>query len=114
MHRYLLLMRGDQAEFLAMTPEDKKKMIAEHLRFSKELQEKKILVDGAGCYETSVLLAKDGRSVKMMKDPFTGTDNQLSGFYVIKATGDAEALTIAKGCPALKQGETVEVVRLGH
>jgi len=107
-------MRGDQAEFLAMTPDDKKKMIAQHLQFSKELQEKKILADGAGCYETSVLLAKDGKSIKMTQDPFTGTDNQLSGFYIIHAKSDAEAITIAKGCPALKQGETVEVVRLGH
>ena len=102
MSRYLFLMRGDQAEFLAMKPEEKKKMIADHLQYSKELEEKNILIDGAGCYESSVLLAKDGRSIQSTKDPFTGTDNQLSGFYLIKAKNDAEAVAIAKGCPALK------------
>jgi len=114
MSRYLLLMRGDQTGFLAMSSVDKKKRIAEHLHYSKELQEKKIFIDGVGCFETSVILSKHGRSIKMTKNPFAGTDDQLSGFYIIQAKNDEEAVKIAKECPALVHGETVEVVKLGH
>ena len=107
-------MRGDQTGFLALTSAGKKKIITEHVKYSKELQDKKIFQEGVGCYETSVILKKVGRSVKTTKDPFAGTENQLSGFYVIHAKNDEEAVKIAKGCPALKQGETVVVVKLGH
>lgn len=114
MSRYLLLMRGDQTGFLAMSPAEKKKVIGDHIQFSKELEAKGMIFDGDGCSTSSVLLEKKGNCVKSKKNPFEGTDSQISGFYVIEAENDAEAEKTAKGCPALAHGETVEVILLGH
>jgi len=114
MPRYLLLMRGDQSGFIAMSPAEKKKVIGEHVQYSKELEAKKVFLDGVGCYESTVLLEKKGNCIKAKKDPFSGTDHQVSGFYIIEAKNDAEAEKTAKGCPAFKHGETVEVIKLGH
>lgn len=114
MSRYLLLMRGDQTGFLAMSPAEKKKVIGDHVQFSKELEAKGMILDDDGCSADTVLLEKKGKCVKLKKNPFEGTDSQISGFYVIEAKNDAEAVKIAKGCPALEHGETVEVILLGH
>lgn len=114
MPRYLLLMRGDQSGFIAMSPAEKKKVIGDHIQYSKELEAKGMILDGDGCSASSVLLEKKGKSVKSKKNPFEGTVSQISGFYVIEAKNDAEAEKIAKECPALAHGETVEVILLGH
>ncbi len=114
MPRYMLLMRGDQSGFLAMKPEEQKELINDHIQFSKALEAKKMIFDGDGCSANTVLLEKKGRCVKSKKNPFEGTDSQVSGFYMIEAKNDTEAEKIAKGCPALAHGETVEVIKLGH
>jgi len=114
MSRFLLLMRGDQTSFLAMSPAEKKKVIGDHIQFSKELEAKKIILDGDGCSESTVLLEKKGNCIKAKKNLFSGTDGQVSGFYVIEAKNREDAVKIAKECPALAHGETVEVIKLGH
>jgi len=114
MSRYLLLMRGDQSGFNSMTAEEQKKIIGDHIQFSQELEKKKLILDGDGCSSSTILLEKKGKCVKTRSNPYAATENQLSGFYVIEAKDDEDAVRIAKGCPALKHGESVEVVKLGH
>ena len=39
---------------------------------------------------------------------------QLSGYFIILADNMEKAIEIAKSCPSLKFGESVEVIALGH
>ncbi|MBN2790674.1 MAG: hypothetical protein JXR69_10835 [Candidatus Delongbacteria bacterium] len=110
MSRYLLLMRGDQSSFVGRSEEEQKAIIADYIDYADELDKKAKMLYGDGCSYHSVLLKGD----EVKQDPFVYTDKQLSGFYMIEAENDEEAQSLAKECPALKHGESVEVVKLGH
>ena len=110
MSRYLLLMRGDQSNFINCSEDEQKSIIADYVQFADELDKSKKMIYGDGCSYQSILFK--GNEVK--HDPFVDTDKQLSGFYIIEVDSDEEAYKLAKRCPALKHGESVEVVKLGH
>jgi hypothetical protein len=114
MPEYMLLMRGSQAGFLNLDEAGQQEVINEHLAWSRELSSRGILISGAGFSNQTVLLTPAVSGVKQIPQPFAGTDNELSGFYLIKAESLAAAIEIAHDCPALQQGESVEVVPLGH
>lgn len=114
MSEFMLLMRGSQEGFLTMSEAEQKEIINQHMNWAKELAEKGILINGAGLSNETVMLAPSENGVKQTKQPFLGTDNELSGFYLIKAENMQKAIEIAHNCPALRQGESVEVVPLGH
>lgn len=110
MSRYLLLMRGDQSNFVNCSEEEQKNIIADYTKFSDDLDKSNKMIYGDGCSYNSILL----KGNEVSNDPFVETDKQLSGFFIIEAETDEEAHELAKKCPALKHGESVEVVKLGH
>jgi len=114
MPKYLLLMRGDQSRFMALPAEGKRRVIADHEAWSRELAEAGHMVDGDGLAFDSVLLTREAAGIVEKANPHVGDPRQLSGFYIIEARDDAAALSLARGCPALGHGESVEVSRLGH
>ncbi|MBN1971718.1 MAG: hypothetical protein JXR48_13670 [Candidatus Delongbacteria bacterium] len=114
MERFLLLMRGDQEKFNTLTDPEKKLIINQHINFSKDLNKEGILVEGDGLSSESVLLSIKEGELSQKDKPYCGTENQLSGYYIIKAYSFEDAMEIAKKCPALIHGETVEVVKIGH
>lgn len=114
MPEFMLLMRGSQAGFLNLSEAEQQEIINEHIAWSRELSSRGILLSGAGFSNETVLLSPAVSGVKQIPQPFAGTEHELSGFYLIKAESLAAALEIAQACPALRQGESVEVVPLGH
>ncbi len=114
MAKFLLLMRGDQTGFMAMPKEEKKAVIQEHIDYSEKLEAMDKIVGGGGLNSFSVLLNKNGNNIDQKNYPFKGTKYQLSGFYIIEAADLNEALELAKTCPALAHGESVEVAEMGH
>ena len=114
MARYLLLMRGDQARFAALPAREQGRIIAEHRAYSDRLETEGRLEEGDGLAFDSLLLRREGGRVSRSSRPFAGTEQQLSGFYIVEAADDEAALVLAEACPALLHGESVELVRLGH
>src|SRR5579864_1894236 len=60
------------------------------------------IVDGGNPFGSSSTVAADG-SVK------TGASSALSGYSILKADDMGSATNLAKGCPVLKGGGTIEV-----
>lgn len=112
MPRYLFLMRGDQSSFEALDEAGRAGIVAEHVAYSRSLEERGILRDGDGIAPGSRILAGSGTAAA--PSPYARSPHELSGFYVVEAASMDEALAIAKGCPALRHGESVEVAELGH
>ena len=58
-------------------------------------------------------LHTEGRVMKpgalITDGPFVEIREMLGGFIIVKAPGIDEAIALAKGCPALEQGGSVEV-----
>lgn len=114
MSKFMLFMRGNQDYFAKLTEQEQKQVIASHIEYSKFLADKKLLLDGDGFGFESKLVAKTNGQVVVSPSPYTGTPEQVSGYYLIEASNMEEAVEYAKKCPALLNGESVEVIPIGH
>lgn len=114
MDTFMLLMRGSQSAFVALPADEKDKIIAQHVAWSKELSELGLLVGGNGMSNITLKLIPDNGQIIAVSQPYQGTEEELSGFYLIKAENMDAAIELAKKCPALTQNESVEVIPLGH
>lgn len=114
MQKFMLLMRGSQTEFVNMSAAEQRQIINDHIAWSYTLKEHNILLEGNGfSTQTTKLYLENGVLVTKAK-PYTNTEDELSGYYLIQAETEEAALQYAMQCPALKHGESVEVIPLGH
>ena len=66
-----------------------------------------------GKFESGHPLAHDGKIVAgsnaVTDGPFAESKEAIAGFFIIRADSLEQAVEVAKGCPALEYGQTVEV-----
>jgi hypothetical protein len=114
MSKFMLFMRGNQDYFAKMPEQEQKQIIASHIEYSKFLADKGLLLDGDGFGFESKLVEKTDGQIRVNASPYTGTPEQVSGYYLFEASNMEEAVEYAKRCPALLHGESVEVIPIGH
>lgn len=114
MSKFMFFMRGNQEYFARMSETEQQQVIDSHIAYSKYLEDKKAFLDGDGFGFESKLVVKTKEQVVVTPSPYTGTSEQVSGYYLIEATSMEAAVEYAKQCPALVHGETVEVISIGH
>jgi hypothetical protein len=101
--KYLLLLYGDESAEHDLSPEERRSIVEEHMRFQAELRERGALVQGepldgrAGAF--TVRLGKGGKRL-VTDGPFTETKEQIGSFYVVDCAGRDEAVAIAQDVPA--------------
>lgn len=105
---FIILLRGGDVEGRA--PEERGQIVEALAAWAGALQQAgrfragDELTDGG-----RVLLKEDGRVVDR---PFTMSADGVSGYFIIEAQDYDEALEIARGCPYLDFGGTLEVRQL--
>ena len=114
--KFILLVHHDETAFEKMSEETKGDLLAESIRLCHQL-------DGTGqCLSASpvhpaataaIVRVRDGRPL-VTDGPFIETREQMSGYFLIEARDRDEAVAIARECPALTHGETVEIFELGN
>jgi hypothetical protein len=101
--KYLLLLYGDESAERELSPEERRSIVDQHMRFRAQLRERGALVQGeplggeAGAF--TVRLDKGGKRL-VMDGPFTETKEQLGSFYIVECAGREEAVAIAEDVPA--------------
>jgi hypothetical protein len=108
--RYLILLYGDEAAERALSPDERRAIMEEHMAFSGRLEESGSLVDGAPLQAPStakVLRRRNGRPI-VTDGPFAETKEQLGGYYLLECGDVDEALAWAQQVPA-SPGLVVEV-----
>ena len=105
MKRYMLLLFENKNAYDDFSPEDMQNEIQIHMKWIEELGER---------YEGGEPLEKPAKTVKgkdkvLTDGPYIESKELVSGYYLIKAESLEEASEIAKGCPVLRLGGTVEV-----
>jgi hypothetical protein len=96
---YVLVYKGGGG--MAPTPAEQEKIMADWGQWFGGLGQ--ALVDGGNPFSgQATSIASDGSS----KD---GAGSGLTGYSILKADDLAAATTLAKGCPVLKSGGTIEV-----
>jgi hypothetical protein len=104
---YLLLFRGTQWD-QGLSPAEIQKTMDEWTGWFERLtQQGKINAGRPLGNESKVVAGKKGRTVT--DGPFAESKEAIGGFFLLQVDGLDEALEIAKACPALEWGVTVEV-----
>ena len=101
--KYLLLLYGDESAERELSPEERRAIVDEHMRFHAGLRERGALVQGEpldgrdGAF--TVRLDKGGKRF-VTDGPFAETKEQIGSFYVVECAGRDEAVAIAQDVPA--------------
>jgi hypothetical protein len=102
---YLLLFRNT-GWYKELSPEEIQHKMA---RFTAWFEQ----INNAGQFKGGGPLAHAGKIIGSLKSvtdgPFAESKEAVAGFFIIQAESLAQAVEIAKGCPGLEFGQTVEL-----
>ena len=104
--QFLLLLYGDEAAELALTPEERRAIVDRHIAFSKRLRDEGRMLGGDALEPSSA--AATLRGSKATDGPFIETKEQLGGYYLVECADRDEAIELARGVPQ-SPGMVVEV-----
>ena len=105
MKEYLMLIRENLENYGKMTPEEMQKDIEKHVQWVEELVKN-------GNFKGGNPLSTKGNHIKnklVTDGPYIELKEGISGFYFLLANSLEEATEIAKGCPSLEIGATLEI-----
>lgn len=109
--RFLLLLHGDEAAELAMTPDERREVMLAHAGYAARLTEAGALIAGEAlepsAASATVRFPSGGRPF-VSDGPHAETKEQLGGYYVLECPDRDEALRYAREVPP-SPGLVVEV-----
>jgi hypothetical protein len=109
MAKFLFIYRDSPEAMAKMTPEEAEEHIQKWGKWIGEAMKKGWMIDPGDA------LTEEGRVVraKVVTDgPFVESKDIVGGFSIVEADGVDAAAKLARGCPGLPIGGTVEVRRL--
>ena len=101
----MLLLFEDQTIYENYSPEEFQAEIAEHSKWIEQLGDRYL---GGDPLEMPAKHIR-GNGTMVTDGPFIEAKELVSGFYMIKAASHDEASDLAKGCPILRLGGSVEI-----
>ena len=109
MSQFLIMIRDEGVDFSQYAPAELEAMISKFVAWSKELKAKgqhvlaeKLKDDGG-----RTLRVKAGKVV--VNGPYADIKEMVTGIFVVDAKDYDAAVAIARGCPALTYGGSVEI-----
>lgn len=105
---FLLIFRDPAPEqYRAMSAEQRQDMIARWGRWYASLESAGKLKDGHPLKPVGRIIAQEGE--RITDGPFAEAKEAVGGFFFVHVADTDEAVAIAKQCPGLPYGITVEV-----
>ena len=99
--RYLLLLYDDTAAINALSPEERRALVDDHIAFSRRLRERGAMVHGDPLDDPATARTiRFGNGEPLVSDgPFLEAKEGLGGFYVIDVGSADEAVDLAAQVP---------------
>jgi hypothetical protein len=95
--KFLLLLYGDEAAELALSPEEQRAIVDRHMTFSRELGERGPFLGGEGLAPSQKAVVVRRRGVT--DGPYIETKEQLGGYYLVECADRDAAIELARGVP---------------
>jgi hypothetical protein len=108
--RFLFLIHGDSEAEAAMTAEERRAMVDEHIAYSAGLRERGVYVLGEALSGEAAVV-RPGESALVTDGPFAETKEGIGGIYIVECGSRDEALELAGGVPQ-SPGVAVEVLTI--
>ena len=107
--KFLFLIHGDQEAEAAMTPDERRAIVGEHMAYAEMLRERGAYVLGEALESRgSSAVVRPGAKPLVTDGPFAETKEAIGGFYVVECASREEALRLAGKVPP-SPGAAVEV-----
>ncbi len=107
MKQFMMLFFGPYYHELNMTPEETQQMMQKWFDWVDKLKAKDLYI--AGDPLTPDAKTVRGKNPVVTDGPFAETKELVGGYFIIKANSLEQAAELAKDCPDLTLGGTVEV-----
>ena len=112
MNSYLLLFRDEEQRWEGFSPDEQQRIIERFNTWSQRLREQDRF-QGAGKLTADLGTTVRRRDAALIIDgPFCEAKEAIGGFFCIRAASRDQACEIAKDCPILSYGGSVEVREL--
>lgn len=108
--RFLFLIHGDREGEAALTPDERRDIVGEHVAYAAALRERGVYVLGEALTGESVSV-RPGEKPIVTDGPFTETKEALGGFYLVDCASREEAVELAGGVPR-SPGVRVDVLSI--
>lgn len=112
MKNYLITIFGSQESEEAwsrMDPQEMQAHLKRYMDYSQRLRDEGRLVAAEGLSRNGAVLTKAAGKLEVTDGPYVFAKEMVGGFFYITASSLAEAVSIAKDCPALETGGRVEI-----
>src|SRR5271165_7305151 len=103
---FTFLYRGPNGA--ALSPEERQKTMEKWMTWFKDMGAKGLIKDPGHPLENSGKIVR-GKPIAVSDGPFAEAKDVIGGYTLIEASDIAHAAEIAKGCPILEVGGSVEV-----
>jgi hypothetical protein len=112
MAKFAILMSESDAAWARLPRAEQDRPMALYVAWAEDLRERGVLAGGEALGMPGTVL----RPVKggVVEERYWGADDALTGWFVVEAKDLAEAVAIARGCPALLHGESITVRPAGQ
>jgi hypothetical protein len=108
--RFLFLIHGDSDAESSMTADERRAIVAEHMRYGAMLRERGVHVLGEALTGEAAVV-QPGEHPLVTDGPFAETKEGVGGFYVVDCASRDEALELAGKVP-LSPSVAVEVLTI--
>jgi hypothetical protein len=110
--RFLFLIHGDREAEAALSPDERRAIVGEHIAFGSLLRERGAYVLGEALDDPSTTVTvRPGRTPLVTDGPFAETKEAVGGLYVVECATREEAVELAGRVPQ-SPGVAVEVLTI--
>ncbi len=114
MKEYILIMKGTSLSWKGHSADEKQRLMEKYNAFVNRLKREERFKGGNALNQAGFELRSD-KGIVSVDGPFPETKEVFNGYMGFLAENIEEAISIARECPALTHGETVEVFEVtGH
>lgn len=100
--RFLFLIHGDSDAEAALTPEERRASVTEHVSYGAMLRERGAHVLGEALTGDAAVVRPGGRPL-VTDGPFAESKEGVGGFYVVECASRDEALQLAARVPQTQE-----------
>lgn len=113
MNQYLLLLHECPADYLDLSAEEMRALVARYSAWASDLGQRGLLAGGEKLTDDGGRhLRLQGGEPLAIDGPYAEAKDVIGGYFLIKAEGEAEAQAIAQTCPHLRGRNWIEVRRI--
>ena len=114
MASFMLLLRGNPSDWTTMAPEQMQHVMGRYFAWTDELRAQGREVSANQLMPLTSKVVSQTDDYHVVDGPYIETKESVGGYYIVTAKDMDDALAVARDCPALLHGSTVEVVQIAE